>query len=322
MNSTPSLSSHNHFNVLYIEQINNIETKTQDVQKPDPCCIELWMEMLPSVTFSSKMLQMKAFPSTTLSVQTHCPKWERSLPQKFVIAATEENPTSLKLKVEIETTDTAEKKSVSALVDCGATGEFIDRHYAKSSPFNLVKLTKPIPVYNIDSTLNEAGSITEVVSLILHYKNHSERTFAVCGLCKQKLILGHSWLWKHNPEIDWVIQEVKMSRCPPRSCPGCRGKVHQECAAQKAESHRNNICTAGPIPEISHDSNSPNKDVSDIPPESPCIEEGDCNQTDVALGRLSIRNFFLRYVALGSVSICNYWSIFHHLPMSGRSFQS
>ena len=121
--------------------------------------------------------------------------------------------------------DTAEEKYVSALVDCGATGEFIDRRYAKSSCFNLIKLTELIPVYNVDGTLNKAGSITEVVSLILHYnyKNHSERTtFAVCGLGKQKLILGHSWLWKHNPEIDWVTQEVKMSRCPPQSCPGCR----------------------------------------------------------------------------------------------------
>ena len=160
------------------------------------------------------MSPMEAFPSMIPSAQTHCPKWERSLPQKFVIAATEENPALSKLKVEIETMDTAEKKSVSALVDCGATGEFIDRHYAKSSCFNLIKLTQPIPVCNVNSTLNKAGSITEVVSLILYYKNHSERTtFAVCGLGKQKLILGHSWLWKHNPEIDWVTQEVKMSRC-------------------------------------------------------------------------------------------------------------
>ena len=173
--------------------------------------------------------------------------------------------------------DTAEKKSVSALVDCGATGEFIDRHYAKSSHFNLLKLTKPILVYNVNSTLNEAGSITEVISLILHYKNHSERTtFAVCRLGKQKLILGHSWLWKHNPEINWVTQEVKMSRCPLQSCPGCRDEALQEHAAQKDESWRNNICTAGPIPEISHSSNSPNKDVSDAPLEFLCIEEGNC----------------------------------------------
>ena len=281
MNSTPSSSWHNCFNVLHVEQINDIETKIQDMQKPNPCCNKSWMEALsfvtlllntllmetlpsvtflsntssmealpsmtfssntllmealPSMTFSSNMSLMETFPSATPSVRTCCPKWERSLPQKFVIAATEENPMSLRLKVEIKTTDTAEKKSVSAFVDCGATGEFIERHYAKSSCFNLVKLTQPIPVYNVDGTLNKAGSITEVVSLILHYKNHSERTtFAVCGLGKQKLILGHSWLQKHNPEIDWVTQEVKMSKCPPRSCPGCRDEACQEHAAQKAE---------------------------------------------------------------------------------------
>ena len=52
-----------------------------------------------------------------------------------------------------------------------------------------------IPVYNVDGTLNKAGSITEVVNLILKYNNHSKRTtFAVTSLGKQKLILGHAWL--------------------------------------------------------------------------------------------------------------------------------
>jgi hypothetical protein len=201
------------------------------------------------------------------------------LPKKFVITVTEEKPTSLKLKVEIETTDTAEKKSISALVDCGATGEFIDRHYAKSSCFNLVKLAQPILVYNIDGILNKAGSITEVVNLILCYKNHLERTtFAVCGLGKQKLILGHAWLRKHNPEINWVTQEVRMSRCPPRCCPGCRDELCQERATQKAESQRKDLCHAGPMPKIGHDSDcfdSSDEDTSDIPLESLSIEEGD-----------------------------------------------
>ena len=85
----------------------------------------------------------------------------------LTIASTEGISTSLKLKVEIETTDTAEKKSVTALLDSGSTGECIDRDYAKSCWFNLVKLAQPIPVYNVDGTPNEAGSITEVVSLIL-----------------------------------------------------------------------------------------------------------------------------------------------------------
>ena len=99
--------------------------------------------------------------------------------------------------------DMVEKKSITSLVDCRATGKFIDWHYAKSNCLNLVKLSQPIPMYNIDGTLNKASSITEVVNLILHYKNHSERTtFAVSGLGKQKLILQNSWLWKHNPEIN------------------------------------------------------------------------------------------------------------------------
>jgi len=151
-------------------------------------------------------------------------------------------PTSLKLKVEIETTNTAERKSVLSLVDSGATGELIDRHYAKSCRFNLLKLSTPIPVYNVDGTPNEAGDITEVVDFILRYKNHSERTlFAVSNLGKQKMILGHSWLRKHNPEINRATGEVKMSRCPPRCCEGCRDEVRQERSVKKAETRRKKL---------------------------------------------------------------------------------
>jgi len=123
------------------------------------------------------------------------PKWERRLPSKLVIASAEDGSTSLKLKVELETTDTGEVKPVNSFVDSGATGEFINRHYAKSNRLHTQKLSEPIPVYNIDGTLNKAGSITEVVDLILRYRNHSEQTlFSVTGLGKQKLILRHSWL--------------------------------------------------------------------------------------------------------------------------------
>ena len=117
------------------------------------------------------------------------------MPKKYFIATMEQSFTSLKLKVEIKTIDTSERRSLTCLVDSGVTSEFIDRDYAKSCCFNLVKLKQPIPVYNVDGTPNEAGSITEVVHLILHHKNHSEWTvFAITGLGKQKLLLGHSWL--------------------------------------------------------------------------------------------------------------------------------
>ena len=74
---------------------------------------------------------------------------------------------SLKLKVDIETTNTAQRKYVTTLVDSGGTSEFIfiDQDYTKSCGFNLIKLTEPIPIHNIDGTLNEASSVTEVVRL-------------------------------------------------------------------------------------------------------------------------------------------------------------
>ena len=186
----------------------------------------------------------------------------------------EEISTSLKLKVEIETTDTAERKSVTALLDSGSTGECIDRDYAKSCWFNLVKLAQPIPVYNVDGTPNEAGSIVEVVSLILHYKIHSEwTTFCVTGLDKQKLILGHSWLCKHNPEINWNTGKVQMSWCPPQCCSGCLDELHQERITQKAETKRIDVCSIGPLPEVDHNSDDNSEpDAVDLEDESNSVE--------------------------------------------------
>ncbi|KNZ80451.1 hypothetical protein J132_05571, partial [Termitomyces sp. J132] len=64
-------------------------------------------------------------------------------------------------------------------------------------------LSCPIPVYNVDGTLNEAGSICSVVDLVLCYQDHLEQAaFAVTGLGKQDMILGFTWLCEHNPEID------------------------------------------------------------------------------------------------------------------------
>jgi hypothetical protein len=60
--------------------------------------------------------------------------------------------------------------------------------------------------------VNEAGMITEIADMVLHYNNHLEHTqLAVTCLGKQSMILGYNWLRNHNPEIDWQTTEVKMS---------------------------------------------------------------------------------------------------------------
>ena len=67
-----------------------------------------------------------------------------------------------------------EETSTEAMVDTGATGDFIDQDFVTREKLPTRKLSQPIPVYNIDGTLNEAGSIREVVDVIMTYEQHSE----------------------------------------------------------------------------------------------------------------------------------------------------
>jgi len=156
-----------------------------------------------------------ASPSTPLISAPLCkPKWEKRLPKLLSISALDARGTSLLLPVEIRTTDTSELHSVKALLDSGATGSFIDRDFVRLKKMNTRTLSWNILVFNVDGSPNEAGQITEVVDVVLHYKTHSERMLlAVSGLGKQSLILGYDWLKDHNPKVDWEKGEVEMTRC-------------------------------------------------------------------------------------------------------------
>jgi hypothetical protein len=142
---------------------------------------------------------------------------------------------SLTVDVEIESMDTAVRRCTQALINCGATGCFIDIEWAKLNNIPTCPLTNPIPVYNIDGTANnidgtannidgtanDAGMITDITVIVLRYENHSERTqLAVTHLGKQSMISGYNWLRNHNPEINWQTKDVKMSRCP-QQCSTC-----------------------------------------------------------------------------------------------------
>ncbi|EGO19180.1 hypothetical protein SERLADRAFT_340028, partial [Serpula lacrymans var. lacrymans S7.9] len=91
----------------------------------------------------------------------------------------------------------------SALLDQALTGIFIDQAWAQIG-LPLVKLDVSIPVYNIDGTLNAGGCIMHKCSFVVEYQGHRERVTAeATQLGKINLILGWTWLFKHNPEIDW-----------------------------------------------------------------------------------------------------------------------
>ena len=81
----------------------------------------------------------------------------------------------------------------------------------------------PIPVYNADGQLNVDGPISEMITLQLRIDNHIERIdFGVTNLGKEQIFLGHDWLKRHNPSIDWRKGTVTFNRCPPVCMPGLR----------------------------------------------------------------------------------------------------
>jgi hypothetical protein len=83
---------------------------------------------------------------------------------------------SLLVDVEIESTDTVVKRCTQALIDCSSTGCFIDIEWVKLNNIPTHPLTKPIPVYNVNGTANDASMITDIANIILCYENHSEHT--------------------------------------------------------------------------------------------------------------------------------------------------
>jgi hypothetical protein len=193
---------------------------------------------------------------------------------------------SLAVDVEIELTDTAVRQCTQALIDCGTTGCFIDIEWVKLNNIPMHPLTKPIPVYNVDGTANDAGMITDITDVVLQYENHSERTqLAVTHLGKQSMILGYNWLHNHNPEINWQTKEVKMSRCP-HQCSTCRVEDKCEAKIRKLTTLQINACRAGAFPmmveEVDEDE-SPhiNMDETDEGAQDTCLAFDDDLDSEV-----------------------------------------
>ena len=103
-----------------------------------------------------------------------------------------------------------------------ATNIFINRSFVEKHCLNTCKLSRSVPVSNINGTPKKTGQMSEVVEFILHYKTCSEQTlFAVSSLSKQDLILRFIWLKKHNSEMNWQKGMIFMTYFPTY-CSGCQ----------------------------------------------------------------------------------------------------
>jgi len=107
------------------------------------------------------------------------------------------------MKVELEKLENYERVAVKALLDSGATGQFMNTKLAKEKRFKLEKLKTLLLVRNIDRMVSVGGAITHQIECNMFFKGHVERAqINVCNLEKTEIILGIPWLVAHNHERD------------------------------------------------------------------------------------------------------------------------
>jgi hypothetical protein len=95
----------------------------------------------------------------------------------------------------------ADKK---ALVDSGATDNFMHPNFAKRMGLGMKALPKPKKIFNIDNTTNKSGMITHYLDLNVVTKGiHKEMRFLVTNIGQEEVLLGYPWLATFEPKFDW-----------------------------------------------------------------------------------------------------------------------
>jgi len=98
----------------------------------------------------------------------------------------------------------------TALLDSGATENFISFCTWKQLGIGRQELNEPITVHNVDGTKNKKGKIMHYCWLRVLYNGKQKlQRFFLTSLGKDRMILGYPFLREFNPQIDWTEGELK-----------------------------------------------------------------------------------------------------------------
>ena len=106
----------------------------------------------------------------------------------------------------------ADKK---ALVDSGATDNFIHPAFTKRLGLTMTLLEKPKWIYNIDNTSNKLGSITHSLELKVMTKGVDKvMRFLITDIGNKDILLGYPWLATFEPKFGWKDAIIETQALP------------------------------------------------------------------------------------------------------------
>ena len=106
--------------------------------------------------------------------------------------------------------------TTNAIVDSGATEDFIDQQFCVQHQFPVRRLNQPRDIFVIDGKSSSVGPITHEAIIAMDIGNHREQIrFQVANLKKHEAILEMPWLKRHNPTINWDKEQISFNseRC-------------------------------------------------------------------------------------------------------------
>jgi hypothetical protein len=105
--------------------------------------------------------------------------------------------------------------NIKALVDSGATDNFIHPNFVKWMGLGQRELDKPKNIYNIDNTTNKSGQITHYLSLAVTTAGKmQEMRFLITDIGREDVLLGYPWLSMYEPRFSWKHGTIDESNLP------------------------------------------------------------------------------------------------------------
>ena len=102
-----------------------------------------------------------------------------------------------------------------ALLDSGATENFMNLSYARWLQLPIKNLPEPKPLLNVDGTKNKSGKLLHYTDLNVQTgSNTMTLRFFLSDLGEHKAILGYPWFAATQPRIDWKKGWINHSQLP------------------------------------------------------------------------------------------------------------